>query len=99
MSRTGAARRADRSEFHVRPRASHPNRSDLRCAEKIRCRAAARFGVVAIEAPLSLGRFRMKTVAQKVAMMDAGLTWLVGLLPAAGPKSTRPRAVLRRVPR
>jgi DNA-binding transcriptional LysR family regulator len=65
--------------------------SDLICAVPRRFAAAhaARFGVVAIEAPLPLGQFRMNIVAPKVAMMDAGLAWLVGLLQAAGPQSIR----------
>ena len=65
--------------------------SDLICAVPRRFAAAhaARFGVVAIEAPLALGRFRMNIVAPKVAMMDAGLAWLVGLLQTAGPQSIR----------
>jgi len=65
--------------------------SDLICAVPRRFAAAhaARFGVVAIEAPLPLGQFRMNIVAPKVAMMDAGLAWLVGLLQAAGPQLIR----------
>jgi DNA-binding transcriptional LysR family regulator len=41
---------------------------------------ARRFGVVALEAPLALGRFRLKAVAAKAAMMDMGLTWLFDVL-------------------
>lgn len=41
---------------------------------------ARRFGVVGLEAPLSLGRFRLNAVTPKVAMMDMGLAWLFDLL-------------------
>jgi len=44
---------------------------------------ASRFGVVGVEAPLPLGRFRLNAVTPKVAMMDAGLTWLFDLLGTA----------------
>jgi hypothetical protein len=39
-----------------------------------------RFGVVGLEAPLSLGRFRLNAAAPKVAMMDMGLAWLFDVL-------------------
>ena len=41
---------------------------------------APRFGVVSVEAPLALGRFRLNAVAPKVAMMDMGLSWLFDVL-------------------
>ena len=44
---------------------------------------AARFGIVAVDAPLSLPTFRLNAVAPKVAMMDEGLTWLFDLLARA----------------
>ena len=40
----------------------------------------ARFDVVAVKAPLPLPRFSINIVLPKVAMMDAGLAWLVRLL-------------------
>jgi DNA-binding transcriptional LysR family regulator len=40
-------------------------------------RHGARHGVVAVAAPLPLRRFRLHIVAPKVALMDAGLAWLV----------------------
>jgi DNA-binding transcriptional LysR family regulator len=40
-------------------------------------RHGARHGVVAVDAPLPLRRFRLHIVAPKVALMDAGLAWLV----------------------
>jgi DNA-binding transcriptional LysR family regulator len=40
----------------------------------------ARFNVVAVKAPLPLPRFAINIVLPKVAMMDAGLAWLVQLL-------------------
>jgi len=39
-----------------------------------------RFNVVAVKAPLSLPHFSINLVVPKVAMMDAGLAWLVRLL-------------------
>jgi DNA-binding transcriptional LysR family regulator len=42
-----------------------------------------RFNVVAIKAPLPLPRFSINIVVPKVAMMDAGLAWLVQLLAQA----------------
>ena len=44
---------------------------------------AGRFGIVAVDAPLSLPTFRLNAVAPKVAMMDEGLTWLFDLLARA----------------
>jgi DNA-binding transcriptional LysR family regulator len=41
---------------------------------------AARFGVVSVEAPLPLVRFRVRAVVPRVALMDAGLAWLFDLL-------------------
>ena len=40
----------------------------------------ARFDVVAVKTPLPLPRFSINMVLPKVAMMDAGLAWLVELL-------------------
>ena len=40
----------------------------------------ARFNIVAVKAPLSLPHFSINIVVPKVAMMDAGLAWLVQLL-------------------
>jgi DNA-binding transcriptional LysR family regulator len=45
---------------------------------------ASRFGVVGIDAPIPLGHFKMNSIVPKVAMMDAGLAWLAGLLKRAG---------------
>jgi DNA-binding transcriptional LysR family regulator len=45
---------------------------------------ASRFGVVAVDAPILLGHFKMNSIVPKVAMMDAGLAWLVGLLKRTG---------------
>lgn len=56
--------------------------TDLICALPRRFVAmhAPRFGVVGVEAPLPLGRFRLNAVAPKVAMMDMGLSWLFDAL-------------------
>jgi DNA-binding transcriptional LysR family regulator len=45
---------------------------------------ASRFGVVGIDAPVPLGHFNINSIVPKVAMMDAGLAWLVGLLKQTG---------------
>jgi DNA-binding transcriptional LysR family regulator len=56
---------------------------------------APRFDVVTVEAPLLLGRFRLTAIAQKAAMMDAGLAWFFDVLagpgdrPAASPRFGR----------
>lgn len=44
---------------------------------------APRFGVVSVEAPLPLRRFRLNAVAPKVALLDMGLTWLFEVLGTA----------------
>ncbi len=49
----------------------------------------ARFGVVAVKAPLPLPRFSINVVVPKVAMMDAGLAWLVQSLAQARTGATR----------
>ena len=41
---------------------------------------AARFGVTSSEAPLPLSLFRIRAIAPRVAMMDAGLAWLFDAL-------------------
>jgi DNA-binding transcriptional LysR family regulator len=41
---------------------------------------AQRFGVICVDAPLQLGRFRLNAVASKAAMMDVGLAWLLDVL-------------------
>jgi len=46
-------------------------------------RHGARLGVVAVDPPLPLRRFRLHIVVPKVALMDAGLSWLVKLLEQA----------------
>jgi DNA-binding transcriptional LysR family regulator len=50
---------------------------------------AARFGVVGMDAPLSLGNFRLNAVAPSAAMMDMGLAWFfneLGKTPQAARK-------------
>ncbi len=48
-----------------------------------------RFGIVAIKAPISLPRFAINLVLPKVAMMDAGLAWLVAVLGQIKTPNTR----------
>ena len=61
--------------------------SDLICAVPRRFAAshAARFNVVAVDAPIPLGRFKVSIVVPQVAMMDAGIAWLVQLLERVSP--------------
>ncbi|MDG4878081.1 LysR substrate-binding domain-containing protein [Mesorhizobium sp. WSM4935] len=43
-----------------------------------------RFGVIAVDAPVPLPRFQITALVPKVAMMDAGIAWLVERLEQAG---------------
>jgi DNA-binding transcriptional LysR family regulator len=43
-------------------------------------RYGPRFGVVAVEPPLALPRFRLSAVAPAAALMDGGVAWLLDLL-------------------
>jgi len=52
---------------------------------------AARFGVVALDAPLPLGNFRLNAIAPAAAMMDAGVTWLLDMLGGVERVSSRQR--------
>jgi DNA-binding transcriptional LysR family regulator len=69
--------------------------TDLTCAMPRRFAAAhaSRFGVVTIDPTVPLGRFNIHAVLPEVAMMDAGVAWLVGLLERARPGASarRPR--------
>jgi len=69
------------------------SQSDLICAVPRRFAAAyaARFDVIAVDAPLPLGEFSMNIVVPEVALMDAGLAWLVARLRKTG-TSRAPRA-------
>ena len=57
---------------------------------------APRFGVVTVEAPLPLGRFRLTAIAPKAAMMDASVAWFFNVLAETEPA---PRANKRSRPR
>lgn len=61
---------------------------------------AARFGVVWVDAPAAFGRFKISLVVPTVAMMDAGVAWLVAALRSIGeaPPIRRPdeRPAVRR---
>ncbi len=50
---------------------------------------AERFKVVSVNAPFPLPTFRLNAIAPKVAMMDARVAWLFGLL--AKPEKIAPR--------
>lgn len=53
-----------------------------------------RFGVVSLEPPVALGRFRLRVVVPRVAMMDSGIAWLFGALavPSEPPSRSTRRA-------
>ena len=57
-----------------------------------------RFGVTSVEAPLPFDRFPIRLIAPKVAMMDAGIAWLFGMVAAAWRAATAPRADSPRSP-
>lgn len=50
---------------------------------------AGRFGVTAVPSPIPLPKFRLNVVAPKVALMDVGLAWLVGVLEQTGQRLSR----------
>jgi len=50
---------------------------------------AARFAVVALDAPLQLTRFRLNAIIPKVALMDMGLAWLFDVLGSAQPAAPK----------
>jgi DNA-binding transcriptional LysR family regulator len=52
-------------------------------------RYGARHGVVGVDAPLPLPKFRLHVVVPKVALMDAGLAWLVESLEQAARRPKR----------
>jgi DNA-binding transcriptional LysR family regulator len=59
----------------------------------------ARFGVEAFEPPVPLGRFRILAVTPQVAMLDAGVAWLMSLLERNSPpeaRNARPRKRTRK---
>ena len=53
---------------------------------------AARFGIVGVDSPLPLRRFRLNAVASKAAIMDAGVAWLFDLLSEDGQRVSKPSA-------
>lgn len=53
---------------------------------------AQRFGLVTMDAPLALASFRLTAIAPQVALMDAGLAWLYGMLEEAPVTRQRGRA-------
>ena len=62
-----------------------------------------RFGLVAVEAPVALPRFELSIVAPRVALLDAGLAWLVDMLestvasvPGSKPATPEPLVAPRR---
>lgn len=65
--------------------------NDLICAVPRRFAAAhaGRFGVVTVDAPVALGRFTLSVVVPQVALMDAGLAWLVTRIMQTAPPPAR----------
>lgn len=59
---------------------------------------AARFGILSLDAPLPLPTFRINAVVPKVALMDAGVAWLYGLIgrPERAERRHRKRSSSRR---
>ncbi|WP_077967256.1 LysR family transcriptional regulator [Ensifer adhaerens] len=51
---------------------------------------AQRFSLVTVEAPLPLPRFKLNAVTPRVATMDAGLNWLLGMLVSAANEVAHP---------
>lgn len=75
--------------------------SDLLCALPRRFVAmhGARFGIVAVDLPVPLGRYRLNAIASKAAMTDIGLSWLFDVLggaPRAAPASRQRRPPRKR---
>jgi len=56
---------------------------------------AARFGIVGVDSPLPLRRFRLNAVASKAAMMEAGVAWLFDLLSEDGQHVSKPSTSAR----
>jgi DNA-binding transcriptional LysR family regulator len=56
----------------------------------------ARFNVAPVAAPIPLGRFRLNLVVPQVALMDAGLAWLVATLEQASARIALPNRAVRR---
>jgi len=51
-----------------------------------------RFGILATKAPIALPRFAINLVLPKVAMMDAGMGWLVAVLERIkAPRTRKPK--------
>jgi DNA-binding transcriptional LysR family regulator len=67
--------------------------TDLVCALPRRFAAihAAQFGVVTVDAPVPLDRFKLNVVVPETAMMDAGIAWLVNLVQRAGRRVSQRR--------
>lgn len=64
---------------------------------QLAARHAQRFGVTSVAPPLVLPRFQIRAVVPKVAMMDAGVSWLLDCLQEAA--ATRDSLRQRRHPR
>jgi len=69
------------------------SKTDLVCALPRRFAGmyAAQFGVVTVDAPVPLDRFKLNVVVPESAMMDAGIAWLVSLVQRTGRGLSRRR--------
>ena len=56
-------------------------------------RHAPRFGVTAVDAPLPMTSFRLNAIVPVVALMDAGLAWLLDTLTSTVPKAMPPQSL------
>ena len=61
-------------------------------------RHGPRMGVVALEPPLPLGRFRLSAIAPGAAMLDGGVAWLFDVLETATPAASKRRRNTRQRP-
>ena len=95
LARTGRSRRVTLTVPNFMFALALIAQTDLICAVPRRFAAAhaASFGAIAIDAPLPLGEFRLNVVVPEVALMDAGLAWLVARILETTAPAVRPRAV------
>jgi hypothetical protein len=76
---------------------------DLICAlpRRFASAHASRFGVASVDAPVPLGGFTLNVVVPQVALMDAGLAWLVARImltaPSRASKAQRGKSTARAV--
>ncbi|WP_280151672.1 LysR family transcriptional regulator [Piscinibacter sp. XHJ-5] len=91
LARHGRARRVALTVPNFMFALTTVSQTDLVCALPRRFAAmhAARFGVVTIDPPLQLSGFRLNIAVPEVALMDAGIAWLLALVQRTGPRLER----------